>query len=102
MSLPNVFKVKLPEIHTTDVDRMYNFFFDVNCFGWAGRIGHYAWHDDMSRVAQNQDGYIYAWKKVYSEYKFTYEISADPSAYKLYYPKIKNEDVEEILVDNYL
>ncbi len=92
---PDVFKVKLPPKYSRELERMYDFFFDEMdiATGWAGRIGHYAFDDDPTKNASDQDGYIYAWK--HNEYSLL--ISASPMAYRYKYSLIPDE-VEEIFI----
>ena len=93
---PDIFKVKLPPIYSKELEKMYEFFFDdmsnMSC-GWAGRIGHYAYDENPSKNATDQDGYIYAWKHNY----YTLLISASPSAYRYKY-QVAPESIAEIIL----
>jgi hypothetical protein len=89
----DIFKIKIPAIYSKELASMYDFLFDeLNC-GWAGRLGHYAYDEDKSKVAENQDGFIYCWK--HEEY--SYKISASPDSYLYRYP-IPASKVPELLL----
>lgn len=61
-SLPEKFKIKIPEKYSEELNQMYDFVFDDLNAGWAGSY-HYIWNDGApSIVASNQDGYLYVWK----------------------------------------
>lgn len=88
-----IFKIKTPAIYSKELELMYDFLFnELNC-GWAGRIGHYAYDEDKSKVAENQDGYIYCWEHA----KHNYKISASPDAYSYKY-SISTIQVPELIL----
>ena len=59
---PASFKVKLEASGTERLDRLYDFLFDkLNC-SWVGSHGHYAYDEDPTVVAKQQDGYLYVFK----------------------------------------
>lgn len=57
-----LFKIRLPPAETPELGRTYDVLFNELSAGWAGRIGHYGYGDDL-HIAQNQDGYIYCFKR---------------------------------------
>lgn len=76
-SVPEKFKIKIPENYSKELSLMYDFLFDELGAGWCGCF-HYIWNDsDPSLVAPNQDGYLYVWK----DYHF-WKLSADSSYFK--------------------
>lgn len=76
-SLPEKFKIKIPEKYSEELNQMYDFVFDDLNGGWVGSY-HYIWNDkNADIVAQCQDGYLYVWKD--SHY---WRLTADSSYFK--------------------
>ena len=86
-SVPEKFKIKIPEKYSEELNQMYDFVFDGLSAGWAGSY-HYIWKDKNPEiVAANQDGYLYVWKDNHS-----WRLSADSSY-------IKNQKIVEYSID---
>ncbi|AWL27128.1 hypothetical protein DJ533_00140 (plasmid) [Acinetobacter defluvii] len=88
-----IFKIKTPDRETLELSKLYDFLFDNLVCGWAGRTGHYAYSEDPTQIAENQDGYIYCWEHT----DYSRKISASPEAYRYKYP-IDPLEVPELIL----
>ena len=71
---PASFKVKLEASGTERLDRLYDFLFDRLKCRWRRGCGHYAYDEDPTMVAEQQDGYLYVF-----EHNGTRLVTADKS-----------------------
>lgn len=86
-SIPNKFKIKVPEKYSEELNQMYDFVFDELCASWAGSF-HYIWNDQNPEfAAQNQDGFLYVWKDTHF-----WRLTADSSYFT-------NQEIYELILD---